>query len=71
MSEWIQTISESKELDWDKGNVDKNTVAHPIFCEEAEQVFLNRPLFFIDDPQHSQKESRIKAFGKTDGGKLQ
>ncbi len=70
MSEWIQSISESEGFDWDKGNVDKNAVTHQISCEEAEQVFLNRPLFFIDDPQHSRKESRIKAFGKTDEGKM-
>ena len=70
MGEWIKTVSESEGFDWDKGNVVKNAVTHQIACEEAEQIFVNRPLFFIDDPKHSQKECRVKAFGQTDEGKL-
>lgn len=70
MSDWLKTVSESCGFDWDTGNVTKNTVAHQISCEESEQVFINRPLFFIDDHKHSQKELRMKAFGQTDEGKL-
>jgi len=70
MSEWIKAVSESEGFDWDKGNIVKNAVTHQISCEESEQVFANRPLFFLDDPDHSQKELRMKAFGQTDEGKL-
>jgi len=66
MIDWIKAISESEGFDWDKGNVSKNAVAHQVSCGEAEQVFINRPLFLIDDPKHSQKELRMKAFGHTD-----
>ena len=70
MSDWLKTISESEGFDWDNGNVAKNAVVHQVSCEEAEQVFVNRPLFFMNDHKHSQKELRIKAFGQTDEGKL-
>lgn len=69
MSDWLKAISESEGFDWDKGNVTKNAVAHQVSCEQAEQVFINRPLFFLEDPKHSQRELRIKAFGQTDEGK--
>jgi len=70
MSDWFKAVSESEGFDWDNGNVTKNAVAHQVSCEEAEQIFVNRPLFFIDDHKHSQKELRMKAFGQTDAGKL-
>ncbi len=70
MNDWQKAIFESDGFDWDKGNAAKNAVAHQVSCEEAEQVFVNRPLFFMADQNHSQKELRIKAFGQTDEGRL-
>ncbi|MDD2708571.1 MAG: BrnT family toxin [Verrucomicrobiae bacterium] len=67
---WLEIIAQSDGFDWNKGNVGKNAVAHQVSCEEAEQVFINRPLFFAADPTHSATELRIKAFGKTDEDRL-
>ncbi len=33
---------------------------------EAEQVFFNTPLLFLEDTAHSEEEVRIHALGKTD-----
>lgn len=33
---------------------------------EAEQVFFNVPLLFLEDLAHSSKEVRVHALGKTD-----
>ena len=70
MSDWLRVVSESEGFDWDSGNVEKSSIAHQVSCEEAEQTFVNRPLFLMDDPVHSRTELRIKAFGKTDAGRL-
>lgn len=50
-------------FEWDAGNSVKNVRKHQVSCEEAEQVFFNRPLLFMDDPAHSVQENRFKAFG--------
>jgi uncharacterized protein len=39
------SLPEFKGLDWDEGNFDKNREPHKVSPQEAEQVFLNRPLF--------------------------
>jgi uncharacterized DUF497 family protein len=33
---------------------------------EAEQVFFNTPLLFLEDTAHSEEEVRIHALGKSD-----
>lgn len=68
--DWYQKIQKSKGFEWDAGNSRKSEHKHQVVCEEAEQVFFNRPLLLLDDPLHSKTEVRIKAFGKDDGGKL-
>ncbi len=37
---------------------------------EAEQVFFNAPLLILSDVNHSQKETRLHAMGKTDWQRL-
>ena len=37
---------------------------------EAEQVFFNAPLLILRDVNHSQKETRLHAMGKTDRQRL-
>lgn len=70
MNVGLKAVSESESFEWDQGNVEKSEAKHQVSCEEAEQVFMNRPLFLVDDPKHSQTETRIKAFGRTDEGRL-
>ena len=53
-------------FDWDEGNVEKNWVSHHVTPQEAEQVFINRPLIVADDPKHSQTEKRYFVLGQTD-----
>jgi hypothetical protein len=52
-------------FDWDDGNARKNE-KHGVSKAEVEQVFLNAPLLMAEDPQHSQREPRFHALGRTD-----
>ncbi len=55
-------------FNWDAGNGRKNE-KHDVSMAEAEQIFFNAPLLFLDDTHHSQAEPRIHALGKTDEGR--
>ena len=55
-------------FDWDAGNERKND-KHGVSMAEAEQVFFNAPLLFLDDVTHSQTEARLHALGQTDDGR--
>ncbi|WP_372827680.1 BrnT family toxin [Polaromonas sp.] len=55
-------------FDWDDGNARKNE-KHGVSTAEAEQVFFNTPLLFLEDVFHSQREPRLHALGKTDEGR--
>lgn len=56
-------------FDWDVGNARKSQEKHDVSMAEAEQVFFNAPLLFMQDDAHSQSEVRIHALGKTDEGR--
>jgi uncharacterized protein len=66
----METIDLSKliifEFEWDRGNKDKNWLKHGVSIKECEDIFYNRPLFFLKDKKHSKKEKRLVAFGITD-----
>lgn len=55
-------------FDWDKGNIDKN-LKKKVTNEEGEEVFYNNP-FVFEDEEHSQKEQRFEALGRTNQGRL-
>jgi hypothetical protein len=55
-------------FDWDEGNARKN-LRHDVSQEEAEQVFLNRPLMAVPDLKHSLEEARSHALGQTNAGR--
>jgi hypothetical protein len=57
-------------FEWDAGNQHKNRLKHDVIEQEAEQIFLNTPLYFTEDILHSDVEDRYLAFGKTDIGRL-
>lgn len=57
-------------FDWDAGNIDKIWKKHLVTPNEAEEVFFNKPLLVLPDPDHSQSEQRFSAMGKTDAGRL-
>jgi uncharacterized DUF497 family protein len=56
-------------FEWDDGNRRKND-KHGVSISEAEQVFFNLPLLILEDANHSQREPRLHALGKTDLSRL-
>jgi hypothetical protein len=55
---------------WDRGNSNKNLFKHNVQNWECEQLFFNKPLLVLEDPEHSAVEKRWAGFGKTDLGRL-
>ena len=55
---------------WDAGNGRKSADKHGVSQSEAEQVFFNEPLLFVEDPKHSAQEPRFHALGQTDDARL-
>jgi uncharacterized DUF497 family protein len=55
---------------WDSGNDRKSEDKHGVARTEAEQIFFNSPLRLAADEQHSQREERFHALGRTDGGRI-
>ena len=55
-------------FDWDAGNARKNE-KHGVTQGEAEQIFLNEPLYLSADEKHSGSEHRYRALGKTTDGR--
>ena len=66
----IYLLSNVKEFDWDKGNIDKNEAKHNVKWYECEQIFFNKPLLLLEVPGHSKVEKRYFGFGRTDLGRL-
>lgn len=56
-------------FDWDEGNTMKNE-KHSVSDAEAEQLFVNEPLFVLQDAAHSSSEQRWHALGRTNEGRL-
>ena len=54
---------------WDDGNVRKHVDKHGVSQAEAEEVFLNQPLFLTPDERHSAQETRYRALGRTHRGR--
>lgn len=52
-------------FDWDEGNARKNE-KHGVTTAQAEQVFFNEPLLFLEDVIHSGEELRLHALGVID-----
>ena len=59
------SLPEFEGFDWDKGNLDKNWIAHEVTPQEAEQLFFNAPLIVADDLKHSEAEKRYVVLGQT------
>jgi uncharacterized DUF497 family protein len=66
MADFRNELSKCKGFQWDEGNLDKNWLKHRVSRLEIEQVFFNRFLLVVLDDQHSQKEQRYFALGRTD-----
>jgi uncharacterized DUF497 family protein len=57
-------------FEWDDGNLEKNWELHRVSFWEAEEIFFNEPLVIMADREHSEKEARYLALGRTDSGRL-
>jgi len=64
-----QDLAECEGFEWDKGNILKSWEKHKVSASECEQIFFNIPLIAAQDMQHSQKEPRYFALGRTDAGR--
>lgn len=51
-------------FEWDKGNFDKSYQKHGITPNEAEEVFLDENMLYLEDIEHSKQEERFEAIGK-------
>jgi len=56
-------------FEWDEANTFKNWRRHGVTPEEAENIFFNEPLIVRSDVQHSKREKRYYALGRTDAGR--
>lgn len=56
-------------FEWDEGNVEKSWRRHGVRASECEEIFFNQPLLVQDDPEHSIREPRFLALGKTHAGR--
>ena len=65
----MKIIPEPLSFEWDAGNIDKNLKKHNVSCQEAEEVFVNQPLFIIEDSSHSKNERRFHALGKNNSNR--
>lgn len=59
-----------KGFEWDKGNIVKSYGKHGVTTKEAEELFLDENVLFIEDIKHSQKEERFIAIAKTGKEKI-
>lgn len=66
----IAKLLDSTGFEWDKGNIEKNWLKHRVSPTECEQIFFNEPLLVVEDLNHSQRERRYYALGRTDTGRL-
>jgi uncharacterized DUF497 family protein len=63
-------LAQLEGFDWDEGNSRKSVEKHDVSQAEAEQIFFNDPLLVVEDVDHSVRESRWHALGRTDAGRL-
>jgi hypothetical protein len=61
----IKSLPKVIAFEWDKGNVGKNFKKHNVSNQEAEEIFLNKPLKIFADKKHSLLEKRFIAYGIT------
>ena len=45
-------------FDWDDANREKNWKKHKVTYLEAEQIFLNQPIYLFKDDKHLENQSR-------------
>ncbi len=62
----MDELSRCRGFQWDQGNAEKNWIAHRVTQAECEQVLLGAQLLVVQDVQHSERERRYYALGRTE-----
>src|SRR5690348_11892970 len=70
MAEPPTFVSNLEGFEWDDGNTAKNVLGHGVSQAEAEEIFFQAPLLLLEDPAHSDTETRLLALGMTADGRL-
>ena len=66
----MEILPEPISFEWDKGNIDKNFKKHTVTNQEAEEIFVNEPIFLFEDEKHSSSiEKRNMIWGTTKKGR--
>ncbi len=63
-------LSKYTGFEWDPGNSNKNWYFHHVTDGECEEVFFNLPLIVLFDSEHSKREERFLALGRTENDRL-
>ena len=69
MSGFPDDLAQCTGFQWDAGSADKNWELHQVSQGECEQVFFNRPLVVAPDLEHSEREARYAALGRTNAAR--
>jgi uncharacterized DUF497 family protein len=62
-------LSKKRHFDWDEGNAPKIWAKHEVTMPECEEVLTRHPLVAGPDVEHSDREDRYFALGRTDLGR--
>lgn len=65
-----EIIPEPLQFEWDKGNIDKSLKKHGVTNDEAEQVFISKPIILLESERPLTKENRYMVLGKNEAGRL-
>ena len=64
-----ELINRCTGFQWDEGNLAKVWERHRVTPNECEQVFVNEPLYALQNGEHSTIEERFTVFGQTHAGR--
>ena len=70
MADLHERLAQAAGFEWDSGNATKSWAKHEVSQTECEQLFFNEPLVLAVDPEHSRREERFYALGKTNDARL-
>ncbi len=66
----MKSFPESKNFDWDQGNINKNRDKHRVHHLECEEILFNEPIVTKVEKRGVSQEERVSALGATNGGRF-
>ncbi len=70
MMGWSERLADCEGFQWDDRNAHKIWKKHRVTTRECEEMFLAEPLIVGADEEHSTREERGYALGRTDVRRL-